>query len=109
MYTTRTTNWLKSETIRSSQVADQSQIDDNHSHLHPLDWVRWGIENQGFLFSDIVGTRAYVVGQENVAPVSRGLKEILGEIHPTSTVIGVPALGRPNTLMEIEAVAARGS
>jgi len=109
MYTTRTANLLKSDMIRCSQVADQSQIDDNHSHLQPLDWVRWGIENQGFLFSDIVGTRAYVVGQENVAPVSRGLKEIIGEIHPTSTVVGVPALGRPNTLVEIEAVAARGS
>ena len=109
MYTTRTANLLKSDMIRCSQVADQSQIDDNHSHLQPLDWVRWGIENQGFLFSDIVGTRAYVVGQENVAPVSRGLKEIIGEIHPTSTVVGVPALGRPNTLVEIEAVAVRES
>jgi len=109
MYTTRTANCLKSDMIRSSQVADQSQIDDNHSHLQPLDWVRWGIENQGFLFSVIVGTRAYVVGQENVAPVARGLKEILGEIHPTFTVVGVPALGGANTLVEIEAVAVRGS
>ena len=109
MYTTRTADWLKSDMIRSSQVAYQSQIDDNHSHLQPLDWVRWGIENQGFLFSDIIGTRAYVVGHENVAPVARGLKEILGEIHPTSTVVGVPALGRPNTLVEIGAVAVRES
>ena len=109
MYTTRAANWLKSDMIRSSQVADQSQIDDNHSHLQPLYWVRWGIEIQGFLFSDIIGTRAYVVGHENVAPVARGLKEIFGEIHPTSTVVGVPALGGANTLVEIEAVAVRGS
>lgn len=77
--------------------------------LQTLKWIRWGVEQQGLPFRDLVRTRSYVVGEENVAPVARGLRETLGEIGPAATVVGVPALGRPSILVEIEATAVRGA
>jgi enamine deaminase RidA (YjgF/YER057c/UK114 family) len=70
-----------------------------------LEWIRWGIENQGLSFDDLVRTRSYVVGQENIEPLTKALKETLSEIQPAATVVGVPALGRPSILVEIEATA----
>jgi enamine deaminase RidA (YjgF/YER057c/UK114 family) len=70
-----------------------------------LDWIRWGVEQQGLSLDDVVRTRSYVVGEENAEPVARGLREVLGRASPAATVVGVPALGRPGILVEIEATA----
>jgi enamine deaminase RidA (YjgF/YER057c/UK114 family) len=70
-----------------------------------LDWIRWGIERQGLTMDDLVQTRSYVVGEENLEPVSQVLREVLGPVQPAATVVGVPALGRPSILVEIEATA----
>jgi enamine deaminase RidA (YjgF/YER057c/UK114 family) len=70
-----------------------------------LDWIRWGIERQGLALDDLVQTRSYVVGEENLEPVAQVLREVLGSIKPAATVIGVPTLGRPSILVEIEATA----
>lgn len=77
--------------------------------LATLRWVRWGVEEQGLRFWDVVRTRSYVVGEENVEGVARGLRETLGEFGPAATVVGVPALGRPSILVEIEATAVKGA
>ncbi len=77
--------------------------------LATLRWVRWGVEQQGLSFRDVVRTRSYVVGEENVEGVARGLRETMGEFGPVATVVGVPALGRPSILVEIEATAVRGA
>jgi enamine deaminase RidA (YjgF/YER057c/UK114 family) len=77
--------------------------------IQTLDWIRWGIEQQGLTFDSLIGTRSYVVGQENVEPVARALRETLGHAQPAATVVGVPALGRPSILVEIEATAVQGS
>ncbi len=77
--------------------------------LKTLDWIRWGIEGQGLPFSDLVRTRSYVVGEEDLEHVAHGLRERLAEIQPAATVVGVPALGRPSILVEIEATAVRGA
>lgn len=77
--------------------------------IETLAWMRWGIEQQGLSFADTARTRTYVVGQENLGPVSQGLNEMLGDIRPAATVVGVPALGRPSILVEIEATAVRGA
>lgn len=77
--------------------------------LQTLRWIRWGVEEQGLPFRDVVRTRSYVVGEENVEAVARGLREMLGEFGPAATVVGVPALGRPSILVEIEATAVKGA
>lgn len=70
-----------------------------------LEWIRWGVERQGLAMDDLVQTRSYVVGEENLEPVARVLREVLGPVRPVATVVGVPALGRPSILVEIEATA----
>ena len=70
-----------------------------------LKWIRWGVEAQGLRFENLVRTRSYVVGEENVEPVTRALRETVGEMGPVATIVGVPALGRPSILVEIEATA----
>ena len=77
--------------------------------LATLRWIRWAVEQQGLSFRDVVRTRSYVVGEENVEAVARGLRETLGEFGPAATVVGVPALGRPSILVEIEATAVEGA
>jgi enamine deaminase RidA (YjgF/YER057c/UK114 family) len=77
--------------------------------LATLKWIRWGVEQQGLSFQDVARTRSYVVGEENVEAVARGLREGLGEVGPVATVVGVPALGRPSILVEIEAMAVQGA
>ena len=77
--------------------------------LQTLDWIKWGIEQQGLPFDDLVRTRSYVVDQENVEPVARALRERLSHLRPAATVVGVPALGRPSIVVEIEATAVRGA
>ena len=74
-----------------------------------LEWIRWGVERQGLSLADLVRTRSYVVGEENLEPVARGLREVLGAVGPVATVVGVPALGRPSILVEIEATAVAGT
>lgn len=75
--------------------------------LQTLDWIRWGIESQGLAFEDLVRTRAYVVGEDNLEHVARGLRERLSHIAPAATIVGVPALGRPSIVVEIEATAVK--
>ncbi len=77
--------------------------------IQTLEWIRFGIEKLGLPFSDVVRTRSYVVGQENLEPVARALRETLGRYQPAATVVGVPALGRPSILVEIEATAVRNA
>ena len=86
-----------------------SPFDAYEQTIQALDWIRWGIENQGLPFSDLARTRTYVVGDENLDHVARGLRDYLGDIRPAATVVGVPALGRPSILVEIEATAVRGA
>ena len=76
--------------------------------MQTLEWIRWGVEEQGLSFGDVVRTRSYVVGQDNVEHVARALRETLGAIGPAATVVGVPALGRSSILVEIEATAVVG-
>ena len=95
----------------SVQLEEQvgSPFDAYGQTLQTLEWIRWGIEGQGLSFGDLVRTRCYVVGEDNVEHVARALRETLGEIAPAATVVGVPALGRPSILVEIEATAVLGA
>ncbi|MCI0438687.1 MAG: hypothetical protein L0177_06095 [Chloroflexi bacterium] len=95
----------------SVQLDEQvgSPFDAYGQTIQTLEWIRWGVENQGLSFGNVVRTRSYVVGQENVEHVARGLRDTLGGIKPAATVVGVPALGRPSILVEIEATAVRGA
>lgn len=77
--------------------------------LETLKTIRWSIEGLEFPFADLARIRGYVVGEENLERVARALRETLEAIGPAATIVGVPALGRPSILVEIEATAVRGA
>lgn len=66
------------------------------------------LENSGATFNDVVKYNTYVVDYSpEYLDIFRAVrKELLGDTDmPASTVVGVPALGRPEWGVEIEAVA----
>lgn len=101
-YVAGSTSVVKGETVKhehdvSGQVADT------------LETVRWAIEEQGMRWSDLVRTRTYVVGgAEKLTEAAGALQEALGDMDATRALIGVPVLGRPEVVVEIEATAVAG-
>lgn len=59
-------------------------------------------------FADIVKLSTYVVAGKPGADVGAARKKYLGEHRPTATFIYVPQLFKPEWLVEVEAIAARG-
>jgi enamine deaminase RidA (YjgF/YER057c/UK114 family) len=98
VYVSGSTSLVPGEIVRSP-------FDPYGQTLNTLETVRWSIEQQGFKWGDLTRLRCYVVGEENIDLVASGLKQIVGCIRPAITVVGVPALGQPRVLVEIEATA----
>jgi enamine deaminase RidA (YjgF/YER057c/UK114 family) len=69
--------------------------------------VRQALSAVGAAFQDIVKLNVYLVDiQANIGAFRAVRDEILKlEEPPVSTAVGVPALARPGTLVEIEAIA----
>jgi enamine deaminase RidA (YjgF/YER057c/UK114 family) len=69
--------------------------------------VRQGLSSAGAGFKNIVKLNVYLVDiQANIGAFRAARDEILKLDHPpVSTVVGVPELARPGTLVEIEATA----
>ncbi len=63
------------------------------------------VESVGGTFADIVKTTVYVVGEEHLEAVREERAKYLTEKPPTSTLLVISRLARPEFLLEIEAVA----
>ena len=61
----------------------------------------------GMDLNDLVKITAYIVGEKNFKIYSEVRKRVLGDVRPASTAIVVPALVKPEWLIEVEAVAAK--
>ncbi len=59
--------------------------------------------------ADVVQTRTYVVDISRADDVGRAHAETFGDVRPLMTMVEVSALIDPRMLVEIEAVAVRGS
>ncbi|MBI4306186.1 MAG: hypothetical protein HY678_07690 [Chloroflexi bacterium] len=75
--------------------------------LDTLETIRGTIEAQGLAWSDLVRTRSYIVGIAKLADAARALKTVVDGMGTAATVTGVPVLGRPEVVVEIEATAMR--
>lgn len=101
VYVAGTTSIIPGETVQhpyevGPQVADTLEI------------VRWAIEKLGLKWDDLVHTRTYVVGgSEKLAEAIESLEEVLDTESVACSVIGVPVLGRPEVVVEIEARAVK--
>jgi len=99
VYVAGTTSIVPSEIVRHpDEVA--GQVHDT------LETVRWGIEQQGLAWSDLVRTRTYIVGgPEKLEEAAAALREAVGGMDAAASLVGVPVLGRPGVRVEIEATA----
>jgi 2-iminobutanoate/2-iminopropanoate deaminase len=68
--------------------------------------MRVVLEEAGGSMDDLVSTTTYMVSTDDSLAINEVRnRHITGELKPTSTLIGVAALARPDFLVEIEAVA----
>ena len=63
------------------------------------------VESVGGKLTDIVKTTVYVVGEENLEAIREARTGRLGDKPPTSTLLVISRLARPEFMLEIEAVA----
>lgn len=74
--------------------------------LDTLATIRSTIEAQGLSWSDLVRTRSYIVGgPQKLDEAIAALRSVVGGTGTVATVTGVPVLGRPEVVVEIEATA----
>jgi enamine deaminase RidA (YjgF/YER057c/UK114 family) len=102
VYVAGTTSIIPGEIVRHpDEVA--GQVHDT------LETVRWGIEQQGLAWSDLVRTRTYIVGGlDKLEEAAAALREAVGGMDAAASLAGVPVLGRPSVRVEIEATAVHG-
>jgi enamine deaminase RidA (YjgF/YER057c/UK114 family) len=74
-----------------------------------LDTIFAALAEAGGTPADLVYTKSFFTDLGRSADYTRAWLEALGDIRPTSTVLGVPALLRPEMLIEIEAEAIIGA
>jgi enamine deaminase RidA (YjgF/YER057c/UK114 family) len=74
-----------------------------------LDTVLGALAEAGGTPADLVYTKSFVTDLRKVDEYTRGLVDALGDVRPTSTLLAIPALLRPEMLVEIEAEAVLGA
>jgi enamine deaminase RidA (YjgF/YER057c/UK114 family) len=103
VYVAGTTATVPGEIVQSPYEVT-GQVD------HILGTIRWAIEEQGLAWSDLVRTRTYVVGgADKLVEAQTALQGLIGGMDSAAAVIGVPVLGRPEVVVEIEATAIAAS
>lgn len=70
--------------------------------------IREVIRASGFVMSDIVRTRLYVVRMSEWKDYARAHREVFDSIRPASSIVEVSRLMDPRFLIEMEAEAIRG-
>ena len=66
------------------------------------------LERAGMTVADIVKLTQYLIRESDIAEYAQVRSRFLGDIRPASMLMVIPALVRPDFLVEIEVVAARG-
>ena len=72
--------------------------------------MKWAAEQQGFAWDDLAKVRAWVVGgQTELDLAAAALSDELNTLDAAVALIGVPVLGRPGIVVEIEATAVKAA
>src|SRR6266545_2390679 len=74
-----------------------------------LDTIFRALAEAGGTPGDIVYTKSFFTDTSRMADYTRAWLEAFGDVRPTSTTLGIPALLRPEMLLEIEAEAIIGA
>lgn len=73
--------------------------------LKILEIIEKALVELGGTKQDIIRTRVYVKDIANWEDVARAHREVLGEVNPASSMIGIAGFIHPDLLVEIEATA----
>ena len=77
---------------------------------HVMDTIFAAMERAGAARGDLVYTKSFLTDLGKAADYTRAMVEALGDdLRPTSTLLGIPGLLRPEMLVEIEAEAVVGA
>ena len=71
--------------------------------------IEWAVEQAGGTLADLVYTKTFVTDMSEADTQTQTRLDALGEVRPTATLLGIPALIRPEMLVEIEAEAIIGA
>ena len=74
-----------------------------------MDTIFRALAEAGGTPGDIVYTKTFLTDLGKAADYTRAFVDALGDVRPVSTLLGVPALVRPELLVEIEAEAVLGA
>ena len=74
-----------------------------------LDTIFHAVAEAGGTAADIVYTKSWFTDTSKTPEYTRAWLEAFGDVRPTSTTLGIPALIRPEMLIEIEAEAVIGA
>ena len=74
-----------------------------------MDTIFAALAQAGAAREDLVYTKTYLTDLSGAADYARAWLEALGEVRPTSTLLGIPALIHPEMMIEIEAEAIVGA
>ena len=74
-----------------------------------MDTIVMALAEAGGTPGDIVYTKTFLTDLGKAADYTRAWLEALGDVRPTSTLVGIPALIRPEMLIEVEAEAVIGA
>ncbi|MGH7389751.1 MAG: Rid family hydrolase [Candidatus Rokuibacteriota bacterium] len=74
-----------------------------------MDTILAALEHAGGAPGDLVYTKTFVTDLAKTPDYTRAWLEALGDVRPASTLLGIPALVRPEMLIEIEAEAVIGA
>jgi len=74
-----------------------------------MDTIFAALAQAGATREDLVYTKTYLTDLRGAADYMRAWLEALGEVRPTSTLLGIPALIHPEMMIEIEAEAVVGA
>lgn len=74
-----------------------------------MDTIFAALTEAGGTPADIVYTKTFLTDLTKAADYTRAWLEALGDVRPTSTLLGIPGLVRPEMLIEVEAEAVIGS
>ncbi len=76
---------------------------------HTMDTILSALAEAGAAREDIVYTKTFLTDLGRSADYTRAWLEALGDVRPTSTLLGIPALVLPEMMIEIEAEAIIGA
>lgn len=101
--------FVSGTTALSARGVVEGQGDLYRQTRHTMDTIFAALAQAGAAREDIVYTKTYLTDLARSADYTRAWLEALGDVRPTSTLLGIPALVLPEMLIEIEAEAVVGA